>query len=70
MSLTFPDDTVKKPSEVTPLPSSLKRPAFGTLYGFDASGVGGGGAAINGVLKTESDDFLLTESGDYLAFDE
>ena len=43
MSLTFPTTSLKKPSGVTAIPSGLKRPAFGTLYGFDAQG--GGGAA-------------------------
>tara|TARA_R100000900_G_scaffold99144_2_gene76650 strand:- start:279 stop:1175 length:897 start_codon:yes stop_codon:yes gene_type:complete len=38
MPLTFPTTSLKKPSGVTALPSGLKRPAFGTLYGFDAQG--------------------------------
>ena len=64
MSLTFSDDTVKKPNAVTPLPSSVKRPVFGTLYGFDASG-----EIVDGALKTESNDFLITESGNNIALD-
>lgn len=38
MALTFPTASLKKPSGVTAIPSGLKRPAFGTLYGFDAQG--------------------------------
>ena len=44
MALTFPTTSLKKPSGVTAIPSGFKRPAFGTLYGFDAQGGGGGGA--------------------------
>lgn len=44
MSIGFPSAT-SKPSGLTALPSGTKRPAFGTLYGFDASGGGGGGGA-------------------------
>jgi len=42
MSIGFPSAT-SAPSGLTALPSGLKRPAFGTLYGFDASGGEGGG---------------------------
>ena len=35
MSLDFPS-TLEKPSNITPLPSNLVRPAFEKLYGFDA----------------------------------
>ena len=38
MSLTFPTTTQKKPSGLTALPNQVKRPAFGTLHGFDAQG--------------------------------
>lgn len=38
MALTFPTTSLKKPSGVTAIPSGFKRPAFGTLYGFDAQG--------------------------------
>tara|TARA_B100001093_G_scaffold447793_1_gene452950 strand:+ start:1461 stop:2252 length:792 start_codon:yes stop_codon:yes gene_type:complete len=44
MSIGFPSAT-SKPSGLTALPSGLKRPAFGTLYGFDASGGEGGGGS-------------------------
>lgn len=39
MSLTFPTDTLKKPSGLTAIPNQFNRPAFGTLYGFDAQGL-------------------------------
>tara|TARA_R110002051_G_scaffold321887_1_gene410860 strand:+ start:5593 stop:6450 length:858 start_codon:yes stop_codon:yes gene_type:complete len=45
MPLTFPTTTQKKPSAFTALPNQIKRPAFGSLYGFDAQG--GGGAATS-----------------------
>ena len=35
MSITFPS-AISKPSGITALPSGVERPAFGTLYGFDA----------------------------------
>jgi len=38
MALTFPTTSLKTPSGVTAIPSGFKRPAFGTLYGFDAQG--------------------------------
>jgi len=43
MSVTFPTTDLKVPSGITALPSGMKRPAFGTLYGFDAQGGAGGG---------------------------
>lgn len=43
MSLTFPTTALKKPSGLTAIPSGFKRPAFGTLYGFDATSSGGDG---------------------------
>ena len=36
MSLTFPTGFIRVPSGITATPSGVKRPAFGTLYGFDA----------------------------------
>ena len=62
MALTFPTTSLKKPSGVTALPSGFKRPAFGTLYGFDAQG-GGGGAA-----PAFSNDWSISLDGtnDYL----
>jgi len=47
MSITFPTTDLKVPSGITALPSKMKRPAFGTLYGFDAQ-QGGGVAFSNG----------------------
>jgi hypothetical protein len=46
MSLTFPTTDLKKPSGLTALPSGLKRPAFGTLYGFDAQGGSSAGYTV------------------------
>lgn len=55
MSLTFPDATTKKPSAITGLPSEFKRPAFGTLYGFDASGGGGSSGAFSNGTAVDVD---------------
>lgn len=41
MSLTFPTTSLKKPSGLTAIPNRLSRPAFGALYGFDATGTSG-----------------------------
>jgi hypothetical protein len=46
MSITFPTTNLKVPSGFTALPSGFKRPAFGTLYGFDAQQGGGGGGGF------------------------
>ena len=46
MSISFPS-ALSKPSGITALPSGTKRPAFGTLYGFDSSGGEGGGASFS-----------------------
>lgn len=59
MSITFPTTDLKVPSGITALPSGMKRPAFGTLYGFDAQG--GGSSFANGT----SVDFDGTN--DYMA---
>ena len=53
MSITFPTTNLKVPSGITALPSEFKRPAFGTLYGFDAQG--GGGAAFANTLSCSFD---------------
>ena len=58
MSIGFPSAT-SAPSGITALPSGAKRPAFGTLYGFDASG--GGGFNID-VRDTEAN--ILARTGD------
>ena len=46
MSITFTDQ-LDKPSEITAIPNQFIRPAFGELYGFDATEV------IDGALLTE-----------------
>jgi hypothetical protein len=65
MSIGFPSAT-SAPSGITALPSGAKRPAFGTLYGFDASGGGGGGGGGGGfnidVRDTEAN--ILARTGD------
>ena len=61
MSLTFPTDTLKKPSGLTAIPNQFKRPAFGTLYGFDAQG---GGVALPALQNTASVD--LDGTDDYI----
>jgi len=53
MSITFPTTDLKVPSGITALPSEMKRPGFGTLYGFDAQG--GGGAAFSSTKSVHSD---------------
>ena len=63
MSLTFPTTALKKPSGLTaPLPSKFKRPAFGSLYGFDAQG-GAAASFVNekSVLFDGTDD--MADSG-------
>ena len=64
MSLQFTSDA-RPPSNVTLLPNSLIRPAFGELYGFDADAdTGGGGAFSNGfsVQLDGTDDILTLDS--------
>jgi len=61
MSLSFPTSSLKTPSGVTALPSGFKRPAFGTLYGFDAQGGGGGASGFNiDIRDTEATIFART----------
>jgi hypothetical protein len=62
MSLTFPDATTKKPSAITGLPSTLKRPAFGTLYGFDASGGGGGASSGFNISTRDTESNILAST--------
>ena len=60
MSLAFPTTSLKKPSGLTALPSGLNRPAFGTLYGFDAQG---GDSQFNiDIRDTHSN--IIARSGD------
>ena len=60
MSLAFPTTALKKPSGVTAIPSGFKRPAFGTLYGFDAQG---GGVGFNIDLR-DTHANIIARSGD------
>jgi len=56
MSLTFPTTALKKPSGLTAIPSGFKRPAFGSLYGFDAQGdASGGGGSYENLLAGSFD---------------
>ena len=62
MSISFPS-TLSKPSGITASPSGTKRPAFGTLYGFDSSGGEGGGGAFTNQYSVDFDgtnDYLDT----------
>ena len=65
MSITFPTGSQKVPSGITALPSGVKRPAFGTLHGFDAQQGGSAGPASNdlaypGGLETSSNYTIST----------
>ena len=64
MSLTFPTDTLKKPSELTAIPNQLKRPEFGRLYGFDSFPV------IDEAILTEDGEAMTTEDNEILLFEE
>jgi len=55
MSLTFPTTTQKKPSGLTALPNQMKRPAFGTLHGFDAQGGASGGDSFSNDYSLQFD---------------
>ena len=62
MSIGFPSAT-SAPSGITALPSGAKRPAFGTLYGFDTSGSGDGASGFNIATRdTESNITATTPS--------
>jgi hypothetical protein len=61
MSIGFPS-AISKPSGLTALPSSAKRPAFGTLYGFDASGGSGGGGASGFNISTRETEATISAS--------
>lgn len=54
---------LEKPSALIPIPSELKRPAFGALYGFDATQV------VDGALLTELSEPLVTEADEILLFE-
>jgi len=55
MALTFPTTSLKQPSGLTGIPSGFKRPAFGTLYGFDAQGGGGAPAPLSNTHSCDLD---------------
>lgn len=64
MSLQFTSDA-RPPSNVTLLPSSLIRPAFGELYGFDADADTGGGGVFTNTYSVDFDgtnDYMDTGS--------
>ena len=61
MSITFTNQ-LQVPSELTALPNQFKRPAFGTLYGFDAQQ--GGGSAIFSVGVVGLQAAILVRTGD------
>jgi hypothetical protein len=67
MSITFPTTDLKVPSGITALPSGMKRPGFGTLYGFDAQqGGGGGGVAFSiQAFDTEAAFIAQTDAPNY-----
>lgn len=67
MSITFPTTDQKVPSGITALPSEFKRPAFGTLYGFDADA--DEAVTVDGAITTELSEPLTTENGDILIFE-
>jgi hypothetical protein len=63
MSITFPTTSLKIPSGITALPSGVKRPGFGTLYGYDAQQGGGASSGFNiDVRDTHAN--ILARSGD------
>ena len=62
MSITFPTTALKVPNGITALPSEFKRPAFGTLYGFDAQ-QGGGASFIIYEINNSGTTFVLRSNG-------
>jgi len=59
MSLEFPS-TLEKPSNITPLPGNLVRPAFEELYGFDSVVEGLGTSTITATLDANLEDVNLS----------
>jgi len=57
--------SIEKPSNITPLPSNLVRPAFEKLYGFDAPQED----VIDGAIFTEASEPLTTELNEILLFE-
>lgn len=65
MSITFTSG-LSKPSAILDKPSNLERPAFGTLYGFDASQeVPTNAFPVIEVYDTEAEVLALTSEPDY-----
>ena len=57
--------SIEKPSNITPLPDNLVRPAFEKLYGFDAPQE----EVIDGAIFTEASEPLTTELNEILLFE-
>ena len=57
--------SIEKPSNITPLPGNLVRPAFEKLYGFDAPQED----VIDGAIFTELGEPLTTELNEILLFE-
>ena len=64
MSITFTSG-LSKPSGIIAKPGNLKRPEFGTLYGFDAPQE----EVIDGAIFTELGEALTTELNQILLFE-
>ena len=66
MSITFTSG-LSKPSAILDKPSNLERPAFGTLYGFDALGspTDSNAFPVIEVYDTEAEVLALTSEPDY-----
>jgi len=57
--------SIEKPSNITPLPGNLVRPAFEKLYGFDTPQED----VIDGAIFTEASEPLTTELNEILLFE-
>jgi hypothetical protein len=57
--------SIEKPSNITPLPGNLVRPAFEKLYGFDTPQE----EVIDGAIFTEASEPLTTELNEILLFE-
>ena len=64
MSLIFTSG-FSKPSAILDKPGSIERPAFDTLYGFDAPQE----EVIDGAIFTEASEPLTTEQDEILLFE-
>jgi hypothetical protein len=68
MSIKFPSG-VSVPSNITIKPSSVKRPEFGTIYGFDADQDTQPEPGIDGAIFTQASEPLTTELDEILLFE-